>query len=166
MRIPPLYKSKYWQLFFGGAAVGGILSWMIFLYIYGVFSEEQRTLILTQQAEIEKLKKANHLLIEDKNKLNEENKRILTVQDIKVEITNHEQYDLDSLTVHSLVAEIRSDLQHLLTKNIQSVAQNRELLRKAIENKVYERNETKYKYKVETIYFDTVIDISVKIIRE
>ncbi|WP_028400812.1 sporulation membrane protein YtrI [Ectobacillus panaciterrae] len=166
MRIPPLYKSRFWQAIFGGMAVGGIISWIIFLYIYGEFQEEQRKLIFTQQNEIDRLEKAYHLLMEDKQKLNEENKRILTIQDIKIEILNHEQYDLDSLAVHGLMTDVKSDLQSLLTKSVQSVATNKELLQRAIENKVYKRADRSYRFEVRTMYFDTVLEISLKIKRE
>jgi hypothetical protein len=166
MRIPPLYKSRYWQTIFGGMAVGGIISWIIFLYIYGEFHEEQRATIVKQEIEIKRLNDANHLLQEDQKKLNEENKRILTVQDIKIEILNHEQYDLDLLAVHGLTADVKSDLQNLLTKSVQSVADNKALLQKAIENKVYKRDDQLYRFEVRTIYFDTILEISLKIKRE
>ncbi|MFD3445327.1 sporulation membrane protein YtrI [Microbacteriaceae bacterium 4G12] len=166
MRIPPLYRSPRWQIFFAGAAIGGILSWGIFLYVYGVFHEEQRTLILKQQDQIVQLKKHNHLLVEDQKKFNEENKRMLTIQNIKVDIINHEQYDVDSLAVHSLTTDVKNDLQNLLTQNIQSVAKNKGLLIAAIENKIYKRNEQSYHFQVHTIYFDTTLEISLKIVRE
>jgi hypothetical protein len=103
------------------------------------------------------------LLIEDQKKQNEQNKRILTIQDIKITITNHDAYDLDGLAVHTLTTAVRNDLRELLTQDIQSVAKNKALLKKAIENKTYERDERQYRFKVDSIYFDTVLEISLKI---
>lgn len=163
MKVPTATIARRWYLFLGGAAVGGILSWIIFLYIYGVFQEEQTALIETQKIEIKELTNDLHILTEDRNKLNDENKKLLTIQEIKVEITNPEKFDLDSLTVESLTTSIQDDLRHLLTKHVHSVAKNKELLKKAIEHKVYNLYDRTYQFKVDTIYFDTTLEISVKI---
>lgn len=163
MKVPTASTARRWYLFLGGAAVGGILSWIIFLYIYGVFQEEQTALIETQKIEIKELTNDLHILTEDRNKLNNENKKLLTIQEIKVEITNPEKFDLDSLTVESLTTSLQDDLRHLLTKHVHSVAKNKELLKKAIEHKVYNLYDRTYQFEVDTIYFDTTLEISVKI---
>ncbi len=166
MRIPPLYKSRIWQAIFGGMAVGGVIGWVIFLYIYGTFHEEQRALIWQQQNEITDLKRKNKILQEDQQNENEKTKKTLTIQDVKIDIVNHEQYDLDLLAVHSLSSDVKKDLQNLLTKSVQSVADNKELLLKAIENKKYTRDNVTYHFIVRTIYFDTTLEISLQIKRE
>jgi hypothetical protein len=104
------------------------------------------------------------VLIDDVERLNEKNKEHLKIQDFKINIINYERYKLDSLTRHSLVDEVRKDLNHLIAKDIKSVAENKELLRKAIENKVYEFDEKKYKLTINSIYFDTTLEISLKIV--
>lgn len=151
-------------MFFAGAAIGGVLSWIIFLYMYGVYHEEQTATIAKQQLKIQALEEDKHLLLEDQKKQNEENKRMLTIQDIKVTITNHDAYALDGLAVHTLTTAVRNDLRELLTKDIQSVANNKALLKKTIENKTYERDDRKYRFTVDSIYFDTVLEISLKIV--
>src|SRR5690349_206005 len=135
MKVPSSLSNR-WKLFLGGAAVGGILSWIIFLYIYGVFQEEQTKTLETQEAQIKKLTEDLRVLTEDQKKENEENKNMLTIQEIEIEIVDYEKYNLNSLTVETLTTSIRDDLRHLLTQNIRSVANNKELLKKAIENKV------------------------------
>ncbi|MFD0768319.1 sporulation membrane protein YtrI [Bacillus sp. CGMCC 1.60114] len=165
MRVPTFLPNR-WKLFLGGAAVGGILSWIIFLYIYGVFQEEQTKTLEKQQAIIKKLTNDLHVLIEDQNKENEKNKKVLTIQEIEVEIVNHDKYNLDSLTVETLKTSIRDDLRHLLTQNIQSVANNKELLKKVIENKVYKYYDRVYRFEIETVSFDTTLEISVNIKQE
>jgi hypothetical protein len=165
MRVPTFLPNR-WKLFLGGAAVGGILSWIIFLYIYGVFQEVQTKTLEKQQAIIKKLTNDLHVLIEDQNKENEKNKKVLTIQEIEVEIVNHDKYNLDSLTVETLKTSIRDDLRHLLTQNIQSVANNKELLKKVIENKVYKYYDRVYRFEIETVSFDTTLEISVNIKQE
>ncbi|MDV2888249.1 sporulation protein, partial [Alkalihalophilus pseudofirmus] len=49
MRIPPYYRRPSWQRFFAGMAIGGAISWCIFLYIFGVWQEENAKLIRKQQ---------------------------------------------------------------------------------------------------------------------
>ncbi|MEH7464624.1 sporulation membrane protein YtrI [Bacillus thuringiensis] len=165
MKVPSSISNR-WKLFLGGAAVGGILSWIIFLYIYGVFQEEQTKTLEKQQTIIKKLTDDLHVLIEDQKKENEKNKKLLTIQEIEIEIVNHEKYNLDTLTVETLQTSIRDDLRHLLTQNIQSVANNKELLKKVIENKVYKYYDRVYRFEIETVSFDTLLEISVKIKQE
>ncbi|MDM5190286.1 hypothetical protein QUF99_23970 [Bacillus sp. DX4.1] len=166
MKVPSASIAKRWYLFLGGAAVGGILSWIIFLYIYGVFQEDQARTIGKQEKIINEQEQRLHVLLEDRNKLNEENKSLLTIQEIKIEISNHDKYDLDSVTLENIITSIQDDLQHLVTKNVQSVAKNKELLKKTIENKVYKHYDRSYRFKIETIAFDTVLEIGINIKQE
>lgn len=165
MKVPSSLSNR-WKLFLGGAAVGGILSWIIFLYIYGVFQEEQTKTLETQEAQIEKLTEDLRILTEDQKKENEKNKQLLTIQEIEIEIVNHEKYNVDTLTTETLKTSIRDDLRHLLTQDIQSVANNKELLKKVIENKVYKYYDRVYRFEIETVSFDTTLTISVKIKQE
>ncbi|MFJ8529915.1 sporulation membrane protein YtrI [Bacillus sp. NPDC094106] len=163
MRVPSASTAKRWYLFLAGAAVGGILSWFIFLYIYGVFQQEQASTIEEQEQIIKKQEEKLRVLLEDHDKLNEENKQLLTIQEIKIKIENRDKYDLDNLTLENITTSIHNDLQHLLTKNIQSIAKNKELLKKVIENKTYKHYDRTYRFKVDTISFDTVLEISIDI---
>ncbi|MEH7456614.1 molybdenum cofactor biosynthesis protein MoaA [Bacillus pseudomycoides] len=163
MRVPSTSTAKRWYLFLAGAAVGGVLSWFIFLYIYGVFQQEQASTIAEQEQIIKKQEEKLRVLLEDHDKLNEENKQLLTIQEIKIKIENRDKYDLDNLTLENITTSIHNDLQHLLTKNIQSIAKNKELLKKVIENKTYKHYDRTYRFKVDTISFDTVLEISIDI---
>jgi len=166
MRVPSDSTAKRWYLFLGGAAVGGIFSWFIFLYIYGVFQQEQASTIEKQKQIIKKQEEKLHVLLEDHDKLNEENKQLLTIQEIKIKISNHDKYALDNLTLENMTTSIHNDLQHLLTKNIQSIAKNKELLKKVIENKVYKHYDRTYRFKVSSLSFDTVLEIDINIKQE
>jgi protein subunit release factor A len=96
-------------------------------------------------------------------RMNKEKKRNLTVQDIKVTILNYKQYNINAFTNNQLVTDVKDDLSNLLTQDIKSVSQNRELLRRAIENKVYIKDDRRFKLEIDTIYFDTVLEITLKI---
>ncbi|WP_242145525.1 MULTISPECIES: sporulation membrane protein YtrI [unclassified Bacillus cereus group] len=166
MRVPSASTAKRWYLFLAGAAVGGVISWFIFLYIYGIFQQEQASQLAEQKYIINKQEEKLRVLLEDQDKLNKENKRLLTIQEIKIKIINGEKYDLDNLTLENMTTSIHNDLQHLLTKNIQSIAKNKELLKKLIENKTYKHYDRMYRFKVDMISFDTVLEISVHIEKE
>lgn len=163
MKAPPERLSHAWAKFFVGIFFGFIISWLVFIYFYGVTEEEQ----VKQISELKMLNKDylrdKNIFVENMERLNKENKRKLTVQDIKVSIINYNQYNLNKFTQHQLVEDVKNDLSHLLTQDIKSVSQNRELLRRAIENKVYIKDDRRFKLEIDTIYFDTVLEITLKI---
>ncbi|MDF0727517.1 sporulation protein [Cytobacillus sp. S13-E01] len=163
MRIPPYYQKPGWQRFFAGVTIGALISWFVFLYMYGVLQEKQIHILKEQQAEIKKLTDHNNVLIEDYDKLNEENKSKIKIQDLKVEFIDPKKIDLAGLTKHELQTEVIKDLNHLIAKDIDTVSKNKELIRSTIENKVYEIDDKKYRLQVYTIFFDTTMEISLKI---
>ena len=55
MRIPPYYRNPLWQRFFAGVIIGAIISWGLFLYMFGDLQEKQIQLIETQQDAIKDL---------------------------------------------------------------------------------------------------------------
>ncbi|GGE76996.1 sporulation membrane protein YtrI [Priestia taiwanensis] len=166
MRIPTLYKEKKWQLFFAGAAIGGIISWTLFLYIHGTFLEAQRQLVINQTEEIRQLKLQANVLLEDKQKLNEENKQKLVIQEINIAILQAEKYNITSLLKEQLTRAVYKDLRHLLLHHVESVAQNKEILTSAIENKTYEIDDSQYTFAVKTIFFYTTLEIELEIKRK
>lgn len=162
MRIPSHYQNPGWQRFFAGAAMGAIVSWLVFLFLFGVLQEGQVKLIKEQQDKLNDLNHRYNILIEDHEKLNEQTKNKLKIQDFKVEIINYEKFMLDSLSKHNLIDAVVKDLNHLIAKDTKSVSENKELLQKAIENKVYELDEKKYRLRIYSVYFDTTLELSLK----
>lgn len=163
MRIPEYYQLPSWQRFFAGVVIGAIISWFVFLFLYGTLQERQLQLIDNQNNQILDLERKRQVLTEDIDKLNEENKNILKIQDIKVEILNAKKFGFDSLIKLELENAVKNDLNHLLTRDIKSVSKNKVLLTKAVENKRYEINEKKYRLMIYSISFDTTLEISLKI---
>ncbi|MFC4321070.1 sporulation membrane protein YtrI [Litchfieldia salsa] len=163
MRIPPLYQRPSWQRFFAGVVVGALISWFVFLFQYGVFQEKQVKTITKQQDRITNLEQHLDTLMENNTKLNEENKSKLKIQDFKVEIVDHKKYNLAPLTLHNLTDEVVKDLNHLIAMDVESLSKNKELLRKAIENKHYPADDKIYKLKIYAVYFDTTLELSLKI---
>lgn len=160
MRIPPYYRQPAWQRFFAGALIGGIISWMIFLFMFGVLQEKQTSTIEKQQKTISDLKADISHWQDDFKDLNKENSKLLTIQDIKLKIVNAKEYRInDSLSIFEAEEELKGDLSPLLAKDLDSVYKNKELVKKTIENKTLKINDKRYKVKINEIYFYTVVQI-------
>jgi hypothetical protein len=160
MRIPPYYRQPAWQRFFAGALIGGVISWMIFLFMFGVLQEEQTATIEKQRDRISDLNQGISHWQEEFKLLNQKNSELLTVQDIKLKIVNAKEYRIDdSLSIFEAEEEIKGDLSPLLAKDLDSVYKNKELIKKTIENKTLRINDKRYKVKVKEIYFFTIIQI-------
>jgi hypothetical protein len=163
MRIPPLYRRPSWQRFFGGMAVGGVISWCIFLYIYGVWQEKNTELIRTQVKEIIDLNEEKKIWQEEYKQINKRNIEQLTVQKINIRISNSEKYKLDSLSVLETEDSVRDDISMMIAKDIETVYKSKDLLKKIIENKPIKINDKRYKLKVKEMVFYTNLSIKLEI---
>lgn len=165
MRIPPYHRLPTWQRFFAGAAIGGLLSWVIFFYMYGVQQETQIRIIHEQREEMKDLNGKIAIWEQDYKKLNQQNEEILTIQEVEVKITNGEFYSLDQLSIADAEDVIEDDLSSLLAKDVVSVYNGKMLLKKSIENKIIEINKKRYELEVYEIMFYTKMNIELKIKR-
>ncbi|WP_040207663.1 sporulation membrane protein YtrI [Neobacillus jeddahensis] len=163
MRIPPLYRRPGWQRFFSGMAVGGAISWCIFLYIYGVWQEENTELIRKQQEKIVDLNNEKKIWQEEYKEMNKRNMEQLTVQKIQIKITNSEKYKLDSLSVLETENSVRDDISMMLAKDLETVYKSKELYKKIIENKQVKMNEKRYKLKVQEMVIYTTVTVQLEI---
>ena len=163
MRIPPLYRRPAWQRFFAGMAVGGVISWCIFLYIYGVWQEENTELIRKQAQEIVDLKDEKKIWQEEYKEINKRKIEQLTVQKINIRITNFEKYKLDSLSVLETEDSVRDVISMMIAKDIETVYKSKDLLKKIIENKPIKINDKRYKLKVKEMVFYTNLSIQLEI---
>ena len=163
MRIPPLYRRPAWQRFFAGMAIGGAISWCIFLYIYGVWQERNTKLIRKQQEAIVDLNNEKKIWQEEYKEMNKRNIEQLTVQKINIKITNSEKYKLDSLSVLETENAVKDDLSKMLAKDLVTVYQSRELLKKIIENKPIKIHEKRYKLKIKEMIIYTTVSIELEL---
>lgn len=157
MRIPPYYRQSTWQRFLAGVAIGGIISWFVFLFIFGEWQEKYSKEIKLQEEEISKLKNEKKIWQEEFKDLNNKNREQLTIQEIKIKVKNSEKYKLDSFSVFEIEDEIKEDINMMMAKDIDTVYKSRELIKKIIENKVFKVNEKRYRVEVkEMIIFTTL----------
>ncbi|MFZ7945742.1 sporulation membrane protein YtrI [Neobacillus sp. 19] len=163
MRIPPLYRRPSWQRFFSGMAIGGAISWCIFLYIYGVWQEKNSELIRKQQEDIVDLNNEKKIWQEEYKELNKRNIEQLTVQKFTIKIINADKYKLDLLSVLETENSVRDDISMMLAKDLDTVYKSRDLLKKTIENKPVEINKKRYKLKIKEMVIYTNVTIQLEI---
>jgi hypothetical protein len=163
MRIPPYHHDKTWQRFFAGMAIGAVISWLVFLQLFGILQEKQVRKIAGLKEEIVDLKNDIQIWQQDYIQLNKENKKKLTIQDIKINIINAEQYKLDSYTKFRIEESVKNDIDHLIAKDIETVYKSKDLLKKAIENKTFEIDDRRYKVEISELFLFTTLSIDLKI---
>lgn len=159
MRVPEYYKDRSWQRFFAGMAIGGVISWLLFIYMNGVLQEKQSLLIQEQKDTIQELRDDISIWQEEFKNLNKENIEQLLVQKITVKISNHEKYGLDLLSVHETQEAVLEDLKTLKAKDIETVYKNKDLIKRVIENRSVSINGKKYRLKVEELVIFTNVII-------
>lgn len=167
MRIPPFYRQASWQRLFGGMAIGAVISWLVFIYIYGVLQEKQAKLLHQQSDTIMELESDIKIWQDEFKDLNKKNMEQLTVQEISVKIANWDKYDeLDAFSIFEVEQEINEDLDVMKAKDLESVFKSRSLLKKAIENKTVKINDKRYRLQVKEVFIYTTLSIQVNLVLE
>ncbi|MGG3887849.1 sporulation membrane protein YtrI [Metabacillus fastidiosus] len=163
MRIPPHYEKPSWQRFFAGMVIGALLSWSVFLFIYGVNQDKQSLRIKEQQNDIAELKRDKQIYQEDYKKLNKENQQKITVQAIEIKLTNGERFHLKQFMNESIELSVKKDLSNLIAKDLESVSLSVPLIERTIENKLFHIEDRTYKLEVTKIVITPNVYIEVKI---
>lgn len=163
MRIPTLYRYASWQRFISGLALGGVISWIIFIFMFGVMQDKQAVVIHEQEEKIAELEKEKGFWqgeFQDANKKLEEK---LTVQEIEVEVVQNKNHKLDLFVVNQIIEQVKKDLNMVKAKNLETVYETRELLKRAIENRPHRINNKQYKLKVVETFVWTTLYIKVSV---
>ncbi|WP_045523603.1 sporulation membrane protein YtrI [Neobacillus niacini] len=163
MRIPPYYRRPSWQRFFAGMAIGGAISWCIFIYIFGVWQEKHTALIDKQSEEIVDLREEKKIWQEEYKEINKRTIEQLTIQKINVKITNWEKYKLDLLSVSEIEDSVKDDISMMIAKDIDTVYKSKELIKKIIQNKPVKINDKRYKLQVKELVIFTTLSIQLEI---
>lgn len=163
MRIPPYYRRPSWQRFFAGMAIGGAISWCIFIYIFGVWQEKHTALIDKQSEKIIDLENEKKIWQEEYKEINKRTIEQLTIQKINVKIINGEKYKLDMLSVSETEDSVKDDVSMMLAKDIDTVYKSKELIKKIIQNKPVKINDKRYKLKIREMVIFTTLSIQLEI---
>ncbi|WAA11672.1 sporulation membrane protein YtrI [Fervidibacillus halotolerans] len=164
MRLPAKRYYKNGQRFFFGVVIGAMISWLIFLFMFGHMQEEQAKTIRKQKEQILELQKEKNIWQEDFKKLNEKNKQLLTVQEVIVKIENAKKYRIDPLSVFEVEESIKEDINNLLAKDLHLVYESRDLLKKVIMNKQIKINDKRYRLIIKEMVIYTTLTIHLELI--
>ena len=162
MHISPYHKKPGWQRFFAGAFFGGLLAYMIFLYMHGVMQKDLLEHNMTLQAEVGELRRQNEALLQDNKDLDQKNKQDIKIETIDIKILNEDQMRLDRLLAHQLEELMKEDIDQIVGESIDAVTKNDELLIAAIENQTYRIDDFSYKVKVEKLTISKTVRIAAK----
>ncbi len=100
---------------------------------------------------------------EDLHKLNEDNKRKLLIQSVSVKLLNGDKYKISQPDKTKFEEHVKDDISEVITKDIESVYQTKDLLKRTIENKVYMINEKKYEATVRELIIYTRLTVELEI---
>lgn len=142
---------------------GAAISWFFFLFTYGTFQEEQVSLIEKQKEHVKDLNNQISIYQEDLHKLNEDNKRKLLIQSVSVKLLNGDKYKISQPDKTKFEEHVKDDISEVITKDIESVYQTKDLLKRTIENKVYMINEKKYEATVRELIIYTRLTVELEI---
>lgn len=163
MRIPPFYQLRSWQRFLAGVLVGTIMGWLVFLFMFGHVQDKQINLIMEQEVKIRDLENEKAIWQKDYEKFNEETKKKLIIEEIKIIFTNEKKLMLNEFTKFNLKEAIKQDINSLIKLDIETVAKNNQLIINTIQNKVITIEGQKYRMKVEQIHLFTRLDLYLKV---
>lgn len=158
MHIPPYYKRKAWQYVFVGMVIGGIVAYLVFIYMYGEMYEQLLEENIALEAELTDVKKQNKVLLE----INEDLEKPSIIETIKIDIINPKELKLDSLIVHQLIGLIKEEIDPLIGKPVQHLSDSGDLLIAAVENKRFKLNDLQYRFEVVKLFVSKQIKVEVK----
>ncbi|MBP1968884.1 hypothetical protein J2Z83_000978 [Virgibacillus natechei] len=162
MHIPPYHKKVTWQRFFIGAVFGALISYGIYIYIYGSLYERVLEENFELQSELTDVKNQNEALLQDKEDLDEQSKEPQTVESIEVTITSEDALRLDRLIIHQLEDLIKEEINHLIGQEISTVVESNQLLLSTIENKGFTVDDVTYHFDVNLLVISNNVKLTVE----
>lgn len=165
MHIPPLFKKRSWQIFIIGLCFGGVITYGIIMYMYGVMYEKLLEENLFLQEEIVELMNRNESLLKDQELLDEKHSKLMRIETIEVEIKDEDTIDFDRLALLQLKQSIKREVDHIIGKNIETISESDQLLISSIENKPFKLDDFFYYFRVYqlTIAKDVKITVQAKL---
>ena len=158
MHVPPYHKQRAWQRFFVGMFCGGLIAYIILIYMYGAMYEEllQENFQITEA--MNDLKKQNDVLLQDQSDLNTP----LIVNEIEIIIDNPEAVKLDSLLASQLKGLIKQEIGHLIGVEVNTISESNQLLISAVENKNFKVDDTTYQFTISKLIINSTLKLTVE----
>ncbi|PWU69171.1 sporulation membrane protein YtrI [Gracilibacillus dipsosauri] len=165
MHIPPLYKRASWQRFLAGTAIGAIIAYMIFLFIFGELQENWIQENMALRAEYQDLNKSYETLLENHRALDQQSKEGIEIKEIDIAFTNLKELKLenDRIMVHQIEEAIREEANYAMGKSVEEIATSIDLLISTIENKTINIDDFSYQSKISRIIVMEQLQLSIEL---
>ena len=161
MHIPPYHKKPSWQRFFAGLFFGGIISYGVFIFMYGTMYEKLLAENYILSSQVRELEEQNDALLKDKKENDERSNMPITISSIDIAIEGGEQLRMDRLIEHQLEEMIKEEVANLIGQEVEIVSQSDQLLISTIENKGYKLDDFTYHFRVLKLTIATELKITV-----
>ncbi|MFP7255893.1 hypothetical protein SFC02_16520 [Terribacillus goriensis] len=163
MHIPPIYKQTGWQRFLVGFFLGGIISYFVYLFMYGTLFEDWVKEKVEMEGTIHDLERDIEVLKDNNEEMNELQQEGLLIDEITVAIEPDDSLELDKLIEHELKEAIKEEARHMIGRSVNGAVQSTPLLLGAIENKVYELDGFRYKVAVKQLIISEILYLTVTV---
>lgn len=160
MHVRPYHRDPDWQRFLAGCVIGVFVGFALFLFQFGTAQERQINRIRELKAEMDTLIEQKQIMLEEAEQKNKTLENKLTVQEVKIHIIDDETDVATKTELEHVVAE---ELHPVINRSISSVAENRELIEKAVEHKPFTVSEMTYHFRIRSlvIYSTVTLDLTI-----
>lgn len=161
MHIPPYHKKRSWQILLIGAFFGAVIAYLLLVFMYGRMYEASLSEQIQLETKVKELTRQNQALMEDKEDLQE--KSDPTILSIHLQFLNEKDLHLDRLITHQLEDLLQNELGAVIGREVDSVAENDQLLIDLIENQTFTIDDLSYSFEVKKIAISTKLRLSLKV---
>ncbi|WP_208592251.1 sporulation membrane protein YtrI [Gracilibacillus suaedae] len=165
MHIPPYYKRPSWQRFLAGVAIGTIIGYIIFIYMFGELQEKWIEENLALRGDLQDLRQSYENLRKNHEALDQQTKKGLQVGEINIEFLNLEELNIDSdrIMIQQLEDAVRTEASHAIGKSVDEIINSIDLLISTIENKTINIDDFRFQAEVRRIIVTETVYLSIEL---
>ncbi|SFM08067.1 hypothetical protein SAMN04487943_107180 [Gracilibacillus orientalis] len=165
MHIPPYHKRPSWQRFLAGVAIGTIIGYIIFIYMFGELQEKWIEENLALRGDLQNLNQSYENLRKNHETLDQQTKKGLQVKEINIEFLNLKELNIDNdrIMIQQLEEAVRTEAAHAVGKNINDMADSIDLLIATIENKTINIDDFKFQAEIQRIIVSETLYLSIQL---
>jgi len=132
MHIPPFYKRRHWQVFLLGCIIGSIISYGLFLFMYGKMYQSLYVEHAKISSELQDVTRQNEALKKDNEQLESTD---YVIESIHIRFSPNKKLRLNRLQLVTLENMMKEELEEIIGKSVRSIAENDDILIAMLENK-------------------------------
>ncbi|WP_066194746.1 MULTISPECIES: sporulation membrane protein YtrI [Gracilibacillus] len=165
MHIPPYYKRPAWQRFLAGVALGSIIGYFIFLYMFGSLQQQWIEEKIALRTRYQDLYQNYTTLVQNHQKLDQQTKEGVQITEIEIEFLNLEQLDLanDRLMRHQLEEAIREEAGQAIGKKVEDMTESIDFLIATVENKTIRIDDFRFQATVSRMVVSETLYLSIEL---